>query len=522
MKVVTASQVQEMEQMILAGSDLTLYDLMEMAGKSLFDEVKKVASDNRSHLVVVCGKGNNGGDGLVAARLLIEDGYKVDLFILANIGEEEVKERDLASEAATAFGNFLRVGGAKPLSESSLDDFKAALSQADAIIDAIFGIGVKGSIKALAESVVELINSSGRPVISADIPSGIDPSKGSLIGPHIKASRTVSFLAPKLSSYLFPAAAHFGKVRIDDFGLPLTLPKAFDIGIAKVFSKDEIRRFLPDHPRDVHKSSRGRLLIIAGSPSMVGAAALTAQAALRSGAGLVYLAAPKGICPILSTKLTEAIILPLSETLDGSIASSAKDAILERCSAATAVALGPGLSLNKETATLVQDLVSEIEKPMVLDADGISAMAGKINLIKKRSAPLILTPHPGEMARLLCQEPIAVQSDRHGCVEKFVEETAKVVLLKGAYSLIAAPAAEAINPTGNKGMATAGAGDVLTGIIASLLAQGVEPYPATVLGAYLHGLSGDIAAAKLTHYSLIATDIIKYLSKAIKEILEGD
>ncbi|MDI6800231.1 MAG: NAD(P)H-hydrate dehydratase [Actinomycetota bacterium] len=521
MRVVTSSQAQEIEERIVNESELTLYDLMEMAGRSLFNEISSMIGES-GHVVVVCGKGNNGGDGLVATRLLIEAGYKVDAFVLANAHAEEVKESDLTKEAGEALRNLIRVGGAKPLSYAALDDFKAALSKANVVIDAIFGVGLKGSIKALAESVIELINASGIRVVSADVPSGIDPSKGLLSGPHIMAERTVSFLAPKLSSYLFPAAAYFGRIRVDDFGLSAEMGEIFKIGLAQIFSKSEIRELLPTHPRDVHKASRGRVLIIAGSPGMTGAAVLATQAALKSGAGTVYLAAPKSICDILSVKLTEAIILATDETAEGGLAPSAKDALLERCSSVETVALGPGLSLDKKTASLVQALVSEIEKPMVLDADGISAMVGKLNLLKKRKSPLILTPHPGEIARLFCQEPAIIQNGRHGCVARFVEETEKVVLLKGPFSFIAAPDAVAINPTGNRGMATAGAGDVLTGMIAAFSAQGTKPYEATVLAAYIHGLAGDIAAGELTQYSLNATDIIKYLPNAIKEVLKGE
>ncbi len=521
MRVVALEEMQEIERKIVKESELSLYDLMEMAGKSLFDEISSTI-DESGRVVVVCGKGNNGGDGLVASRLLTEAGYKVDTFVLAKNDVEEVKESDLAKEAGEALQRLLRIGGARPLSYPTLDDFKSALSKANVVIDTIFGVGIKGSIKALAESVIEIINTSGLPIISADVPSGIDPGKGTLIGPHIKATRTVSFLAPKLSSYLFPAAAHFGKVRVDDFGLSAQMPKIFEIGLAKVFSAEEIKNLLPVHPRDVHKGSRGRVLIIAGSTGMTGAAYLAAQAALRCGAGTVYLAAPKSICDILSVKLTEVIILPMDETEGGSLAPSAKDAILEECSTVEAVALGPGLSLDKKTVSLIQSLVESIEKPLILDADGITAMVGKLSVLKKRNEPLVLTPHPGEMARLFCQEPAAIQNDRHGCVRRFVEETGKVALLKGPFSFIGSPNGAALNPTGNRGMATAGAGDVLTGMIAAFVAQKIEPYEATVLAAYLHGLAGDLASFDLTEHCLNATDIIEHLPKAFGELLKGE
>jgi len=509
MFVVNGEQMRRIEENIVKIFGVTLSDLMEEAGKALAEEVFNIVGD-RGNVLIVSGKGNNGGDGFVAARILSQKGFKVTVFSLADEGE-------IKREAKNAFLELKRFVTPEILTTDNLKEFKTALLDADVVVDAIFGIGFKGKIEGFVEKIVREINSANLKVVSADIPSGVEADSGQVHGVCVKAIKTVTFIAPKIGLFMYPGAEYVGELKVANLGLP---PEALKDGLAQIFLPDDIKNIIPVPLGDVHKKARGKVLVIAGSCGMTGAAALTAHSALRAGAGLVVLGVPKSLNGILEQKLTEVMTLPLAETETGSLDLGAYDEIIEASKSFDVVALGPGLSQNERTVSLVQKLIADIDCPLVLDADGLNAVVGKTHLLAKRLRPTIITPHPGELARLFEISAEEIQKDRLGFAKRAVSKWKVGVVLKGAYSIVGVNDDFSINTTGNWGMATAGTGDVLTGFISSFIAQGLDPFEAAVLGTYFHGLAGDLAADDMTRYCLIAGDLIDYLPKAIKNILE--
>ncbi|HDP70088.1 MAG TPA: NAD(P)H-hydrate dehydratase [Actinobacteria bacterium] len=510
MFIVNSKGMRAAEENIVRDLKITLRELMEKAGEALAEEVFDIVGE-QGRVVIVSGRGNNGGDGFVAARVLSEKGVRVTCFTLCS-------EAEIKAEAKDAFLSLKRHITPKFLTLTETKEFEDYLSEADVAIDAIFGIGFKGKIEGFTSEIVNKINSADLKVVSADIPSGMEADTGQIRGVCVKADKTVTFIAPKIGLFMCPGAEYVGELVVADLGLSSDAVKE---GLAQLFLPNDIRKLLPIPSRDTHKKARGRVLVIAGSRGMTGAAALTAKAALRAGAGLVVLGVPESLNAILEQKLIEVMTLPLPETDTGSLDSSAFEQIIKVSTSFDAVALGPGLSLNAGTISLVQKLIDQIACPVVLDADGLNAFVGKTHLLKRRSHPTIVTPHPGELARLFEVSAEEIQRDRLGYAKRVVPEWGVAVVLKGAYTIIGVDGFFSINITGNWGMATAGTGDVLTGIIGSFIAQGLSLFEAAVLGTYLHGFSGDLAAEDMTRYCLIASDLINYLPEAVKKVLEG-
>ncbi len=509
MLVVSSKQMQKTEKNIVKDLGISLRDLMEEAGKSLADEVLDIVGE-QGRVVSISGKGNNGGDGFVAARILSEKGVRVTSFFICF-------EDEIEGEAKDAFLELKRFETPKFLTPDNTKEFEDALSEANLIIDAIFGIGLKGKIEGFVAEVIEKINSADIKVISADIPSGVEADTGRVYGTCIRATKTMTFIAPKIGLFVYPGADYVGELMVADLGLP---PNVVEEGLVRMFLPDEIRKILPLCSGDVHKKAKGKVLVIAGSRGMTGAAVLTANSALRAGAGLVVLGAPESLSDILEQKLTEVINLPLPETNVGSLSSTAYECIIEASKSFDVIALGPGLSQNGETVSLVRRLVVDVKCPLVLDADGLNAIVGKTHLLTERSHPTVVTPHPGELARLFGVSAEDVQKDRLGFTKRATSKWKVTTVLKGAYSIVGFGNDFSINVTGNWGMATAGTGDVLTGLISSFIAQGLGSFEAAVLGTYLHGLAGDIVAKNITPYCLIASDLIDYLPRAMSKILE--
>lgn len=501
----------EVERRYIASSGATLGDLMEKAGKAVAEEVSKDLSAQR--IIVVCGKGNNGGDGYVCARELFKQGRKVKVYVLAD-------ESELRSEAAGAFRALKEV----PVeiiffNPAGLEDFKVELDSADLVVDALFGLGFKGAAKGLAARIIGLINSVSANKVSVDVPSGVEASTGRIAGPAIRADKTITFTCLKPGLLLGPGRECAGELKIADLGIPFDIIR--EMSTTQLLTPEEIAAFLPRRQRDAHKKECGRVLVLAGSVGMTGAAYLTSQAALKSGAGLVTLGIPASLNKIMEVKLTEVMTLPLPETEAQSLDIEGLDKILEFSKGFDTVALGPGLSLKETTPDLVRELVAKMEKPLVLDADGLNALAGKADFLAKRTFPSIITPHPGEMGRLLGIDPDEVQSDRLKLTKKSAKAWGCIVVLKGAETVISNGKQTAVNPTGNQGMASAGTGDVLTGMIVGLWAQGLNAFDAACVGAYLHGFAGDEAADDLTEYSLTASDVLEYISEAFYKITGG-
>lgn len=513
MRLVSAKEMTRIEESALRALGISLEELMERAGKAVAEAAKallKEASGKRA--VILAGKGNNGGDSIVAARLLKGQGFSVSLFALW-------PKEELSPEARSALLK-AEQGGLKPvlLHKENLDELEKELLRADLAIDGIFGFGFRGKAQGLVAEVIERLNNSKKPVLSIDIPSGVEADTGSVHGPAVRASTTISFTLPKIGLLVFPGAEFAGRLQVADIGIPRDL-LGEDSARTETVDPEKLTDWLPRHRMDIHKKERGRVLVVAGSLGMTGAAALTSLSCLRAGAGTVTLGIPQSLNPILEEKLTEVMTIPLPETFSRSIDVEAYGQISDLMDSFDVLVVGPGLSLDESTVSLVRLLVTGIDKPMVLDADGLNAMVGEIRLFRERKSPLLITPHPGELARLYKVAPSDVQADRLAFARRAAAEWRAEVVLKGAGSIVASPEGEAVvNITGNPGMASAGTGDVLTGIIGGLLAQGLTLHRAAVLGVYLHGLAGDLAAEDLTELCLLAGDLIVYLPQAIKRL----
>ncbi|RJQ53599.1 MAG: NAD(P)H-hydrate dehydratase [Actinobacteria bacterium] len=515
MRALSGREMEEVELRSVKTAGISLSDLMERAGAAVARSAERMAPEGS--FVIISGKGNNGGDGMVAARLLAERGRAVRLFVLA-------QPETLSAEAKQAFERLqetlprLQVPPEISVleSEKELSALREALAGTTLVIDCVFGFGLKGAARGLFGQVISLVNEEARLVLSVDVPSGVEGGSGRVRGEAIRATRTLTFTAPKLGLLVTPGAEYAGRIEVADIGVdPELVQKA---GSVEWPQARDIALRLPKREFDAHKKSVGRVLVVAGSVGMTGAAAMTAQAAMRAGSGIVTLAIPQSLNPILESKLTEVMTVPMPETLSRSLLASGADAIIELCSSFDAVVVGPGLSLNESTVELVRTLVARVPLPMVLDADGLNAVVNKAELLKKRKGELIVTPHSGELARLLSTTTAEVQDDRVGYAKRAASEWRSTVVLKGAGTITSDGVFTVVNPTGNPGLATAGTGDVLSGIVGSLLAQGLEPLWAAASAVYLHGLAGDLAARELTEHCMLASDVISFLPKAFRRV----
>jgi ADP-dependent NAD(P)H-hydrate dehydratase / NAD(P)H-hydrate epimerase len=511
MKLVTAAQMRELDRLAIHERGIPGGELMESAGLAVAEAAVNFVAQIPDHpIVVVCGKGNNGGDGFVAARLLAVWGFPVQV-VLAAKGEEVTGD---------ARHNLLR------LTEVSLEVVEVTdaaavrplLQPAPLIIDALLGTGLTGEVRGLAAGLIQAMNDSGRPVLAVDLPSGLHADTGAVLGVAVQATVTVTMGLPKLGLHLYPGVDLAGRVIVADIGFPADLVAASPCA-AELTEAEWVRSVLPRRVRSAHKGTFGRVLIVAGSVGMTGAATLAAQAALRMGSGLVYVACPESLNDVLEVKLTEAITLPQPETVARTLHPRALDGLLSLAAEVDVLAIGPGISRHPETAGLIRDLVARVPTPFVLDADGLNAVAGEGSVLAGEHAPAVLTPHPGEMGRLLGMGSEEVQAQRLEAAQRAAKMYHSVVVLKGASSLVVELGRQAmVNPTGNPGLATAGAGDVLTGVIASLIGQGLSPFAAAAAGAYVHGLAGDVAAQSMGEASLLAGDVVDALPAAIRRV----
>jgi NAD(P)H-hydrate epimerase len=402
--------------------------------------------------------------------------------------------------------------------EASIAGVQPLLGESEILVDAIFGTGLNSPVQGAAAVVINLMNRSRRRIVAIDLPSGLHADSGQILGTAVQAFLTVTLARPKRGLYLGDGPNIAGIIRIVDIGIPPEVIARAKIPL-QLLDAVFLRAMLPPRKRAAHKGSFGHAGIIAGSSGKTGAAAMAALGALRAGAGLVTVSIPEGLHGVLEAKLLEAMSFPVPETASHSLAQAAKASLLGFAAAKTAVAIGPGIGSEGETVGLVRELITEIKQPLVLDADGINALAGHAHILRRAQAPVILTPHPGEMARLLGTSAGDVQKDRLGVAGGLAREFNVHVVLKGAGTVIAAPdGALAVNPTGNPGMATGGTGDVLTGMIVGFLAQGLSPWNAACAGTYLHGLAGDFAAARRGEIGMIARDLVDAIPEAIRAL----
>ncbi|MFQ6067629.1 MAG: NAD(P)H-hydrate dehydratase [bacterium] len=513
MKVVTSQEMQKLDKLAIKRIGIPSIVLMENAGIKVTEVIEKECGPLCAKSVyILCGPGNNGGDGMVVARHLLNRGVKMKVFLLA-------RKNRIKGDAATNLdiAEKLGIGVKEVTSARDLRLLHRELPNADIIVDALLGTGSTLPLRGLLREAVGLINQSSGHSIAIDLPTGLHADTGEVPGEAVKANITVTFAYPKRGLYLYPGINYAGKIEVVDIGIPSRL------GVEKIrcnlLTSSDVKKDLFYRKPSSHKGNFGHLLIIAGSPGMTGAATLTARAALRVGAGLVTLGIPESLNPILEIKLTEVMTLPLPETPKKTLSSKAFEKIKEFTGRCRAMALGPGISVDPETKKLVKMIMAGLSTPLVLDADGINNLAGEVSLLQQYPAPLIITPHPGEMSRLLEIEVAEVQKDRVESTMALARLTGAIAVLKGAGTIIANKEGESwINSTGNPGMASGGTGDVLTGIIGGLLVQEFSPLLAAQIGVYLHGLAGDLAAQKKGETSLIAGDVLENLPEAIRRV----
>ncbi len=513
MKVANAEEMQELDRKAIETYRIPGMILMENAGRGAAEVISHTFPDiHKKKIAIISGKGNNGGDGFVIARYLLNQGVSVRVYLLAD-------PKGLRGDAETNFNIFQRMKG-EVISVPSSKDYvrvKKDLEKFDILVDGIFGTGLDAEVRGYYREVIDHLNTLQRPIVAIDIPSGLDADTGKPLGTAIRASLTITFGLPKVGHLLPPGIDYVGEVRVIDIGLPKRLVEDEKIP-THLLEEKEIRRWLsiPRNP-DTHKGDYGHLLVIAGSVGKTGAAAMACQAALRMGAGLVTLAIPKSLNGIMEMKLTEVMTEPLPETPKQTLSLRAFSAIVRLCENKKAVIIGPGLGTFKETQSLVLKLIKALDVPIILDADGLTALATQPKTLPIANRSLILTPHPGEMARLMRSQVKEVLEDRIGRSRNFSQSHHVHLVLKGHPTLISTPKGEVfINPTGNPGMASGGTGDVLTGMIGGLVCQGFDILPSLQIAVYLHGLAGDEGAQEKGEKSLIATDIIEKIPALLK------
>lgn len=515
MRVIMPREMADIDRTAIEVEGVDGLDLMERAGAGVANVARDMLSSKGGRRVALwCGKGNNGGDGFVAARLLAGAGFDAEVFAFAVSGE-------LSGDGRV---NFERLAGLPvritPVRGSAdIAAFSGASPRFDLVVDAVFGTGFSGKVSGVFADAIEAMNTYGCPVLAVDVPSGVSGETGAVAGAAVSASRTVTFAVLKTGLVLYPGAGLAGELEVVDIGIPPRLLDTVPASRIEFIEQVDADALLPVRPADAHKRQCGSVLVVGGSPGMTGAPALCAQAALRSGAGLVTAGVPASLSCILEVKLTEVMTYHLPEE-DGSFSSAASRSILERASDFDVVALGPGMGTSPGAIDLARTLVGSLAVPIVLDADGLNAMAGATGLLAGRTGPVVMTPHPGEMARLAGMSTGEIQADRLGAACEGARAWGAVVVLKGARTVIAEPGGRvAINSSGNPGMATAGMGDVLTGCIASFLGQGLDAFEASVAGAYFHGSAADLAAGMDGMIGLTAGDVVRHMPLALRAAL---
>jgi hydroxyethylthiazole kinase-like uncharacterized protein yjeF len=510
MRVLNTQQMREADRRTIDEIGIPAIVLMENAGRQAVAAMEAAFEDlPTSHVGVLCGRGSNGGDGFVVARTLVQRGVETSVFLLGSVA-------DVRGDARTNLEVLGRIG-LTVVEITNAQEF-SEISRCELLVDAIVGTGFHGHLSGLLETVVADVNGLGVPVVAIDLPTGLSADSHEVEGEAIEASMTVTLAAPKIPLVLPPADTRGGDLVIADIGIPIPILDEVEGPYVELLTRERMRELVPARAADSHKGDFGRVLVIAGSIGRTGAAHLTAIGALRSGAGLVTIATPKSCLPIIAAMTAEYMTEPLEETPAGTVDYTALERVLEM--QADVIAVGPGLGQSPGTAAFVQGLVERAGVPLVLDADALNAFAGEPDrLMGRDGVDVVITPHPGEMARLLNTSIDAVQHDRLRHATEFAAAHRVHVVLKGHRTIIAGPDNRAfINLTGNAGMATGGTGDLLTGMIAAWFGQLLDAEAACKLAVYLHGTAGDLAEADEGEVALVAGDLGARLGDAVLEL----
>lgn len=488
--------------------------LMENAGRNTYRLVKERYLTGKKRVLIICGRGNNGGDGFVVGRYALMDGYKTEAYLLC-------KKGDLKGDAALNMRLFESLKGRIFEVEDDFNALKTGIKHADIIIDAIFGTGLSKTVEGRERFAIERINQSGKPVMAIDIPSGIDGKTGMPMGIAVKATHTFTYAYPKLGHIFYPGGYHAGKLTVIDISIPSFIEDVLGTD-AQVIDGEMLRGFIKERLPWTHKGTYGHTAVIAGSPGKTGAAHMTSTAALKIGAGLVTLVIPSSLNGIMEAKLTEVMTYPVEDRNTGFFTMSCYEQVKEFIEDKDVIIIGPGLSQHPETSEFVRQIYMNVEKPFVIDADGINAFVGHVDILCNTKRSTVLTPHPGEFGRLVNLSPKLINQDRMTSGKKFVEDTHVNLVLKGARSIfISAEGNVYINPTGNPALAKGGSGDILTGFIGGLASQGYTLVEASLLGTYLHGYLADDWLEENTDMDLLAGDLVFGLGKAIRALRDG-
>ncbi len=516
-RVVTAKEMQWCDETTIKGIGVPGLLLMENAGKAVLGVMRTVLGDLAGkRVVILCGKGNNGGDGYVLARHLTNTGAQIFMFLTSTPAE-------LKGDAFTNFTLLKKIAARSEPPVTIQRYSKQAietLGRIDCIVDAMFGTGFAGSLKHPVLGLIEWVNAQRVPVFAVDIPSGLNATTGVVENGAIRASHTVTFGLRKTGLLLNQGKEYCGEIHVADIGIPKFVSEAKTLSKTFLVGGADVQRVLPRRSNTAHKYSVGKVLVIAGSKGLTGAASLCATSALRTGAGAVLLCVPESVYPTMARKLTEVMVMPLPATEEGTIGEKAYDVLAPKLKWADVVAIGPGLSQNRETRSVVLSILKEHPGRLLIDADGLNAVATEgMSVLKKFRGEAILTPHAGEFARLNEKKSEEVERDRIEMPRSLARNVHATVVLKGAPTVTVAPDGTVIvNSTGNPGMATIGSGDVLSGMIASLWAQGCPTEAAAWAGVFLHGLAGDRAKEALGERSIVAGDLITFLPKALLSV----
>ena len=498
--------------------------LMEMAGLGACKMLIELMEGMPALVTIICGKGNNGGDGLVVARHLMRAGIETNVFVVGS-------EKDNYSTDHLVNRKILEGMGVEIyfIDDKDLEPLKVAIEESSALVDALLGTGLDRNVEGILDQIMDLINESGRPVIAIDIPSGLNSDTGQIMGNAVQAAATATFGSVKPGLLCHPGSLIAGEIRLIDIGMPMpgSLPEEMIDALPQLeiprwwlATAHDINAKIPERPDESHKGTFGQILLVAGSLGMSGAAMMSARSAMRAGAGLAILATVKSI--VTSLPAEEIIYRSLSETASGSISMDALKELEQDIERAKVMVIGPGLSSNEETIKFIHELLRKVRVPCVVDADGLNAIAQNPKIMADTEGGFIFTPHPKELSRLMGKPTAEIQGDRIRSAQEAAKRFGATIVLKGANSIVATPDDDVfIIPTGNNGMATAGSGDVLTGTIAGLLAQGMNTTWAAVAGAYMHGAAGDLAAAEIGEDGMVAGDIMSYLPLAIRSLRDG-
>jgi len=509
MKISTINEMRDLDRGAIENFGIEALMLMENAGIAVYDVIMKEFGVKGKRFVIFCGPGNNGGDGLVVARKILSSGGIPSVFLLCKSDDYKGVARQNCDIVKRLPVKIEEISTTDPVSKE--------IAHCDAIVDAILGTGITREVGGFYGEVIELINTSGKPVFSVDIPSGINGNTGEVMGVAVRADFTITFGLPKIGNILYPGFEHCGKLYVSHISFP-----------PSHYSREEIRSEiglpspLPPRSREGHKGTFGQALFIAGARNYLGAPYFAALSFLKAGGGYSRLATPSSIAPFIANKGSEIVFLPQKETADGTIAVESASDILAVANMMDIAVIGPGLSLHPETQDLVRSLVPEIAPPLIVDGDGITAISGEIELVKKRREATVLTPHPGEMSRITGRSVKEILKDRIDILRSTASDLGCIIILKGAHSLVGYPDGRvAVNMTGNPGMGSAGSGDVLTGTIAAMYCLGLDIERAAFTGVFVHGLAGDLAAGVKGEDGITAQDILDFLPEAVRQLREN-